>query len=78
MAAPFSDEELAYHAAGALAMAVSDGDVIEAALLVDAAWRSARDALEEDRTWRYVQRVARKLLGVHTLDEDDLRKLCSD
>jgi RNA polymerase sigma-70 factor, ECF subfamily len=65
-------------AAGALALATSDGDEVEAALLVDSAWRAARDALEEDRTWRHVQRVARKLLAVRTLDGDDLRRLSSD
>lgn len=64
-------------AAGALAMEASDGDSAEAALLVDAAWRSARDTLEDERTWRRVQDVAEKLLAVRTLDGDDLRRLCS-
>jgi hypothetical protein len=63
--------------AGALAIDASDGDSLEAALLVDAAWRSARAALEDDRTWRHVQRVASTLIAVHTLYGDDVRQLCS-
>jgi hypothetical protein len=36
--------------AGALALEAADGDRVEAALLVDAAWRAAREALEDSRT----------------------------
>jgi RNA polymerase sigma-70 factor (ECF subfamily) len=62
-------------AAGALALEASGGDSVEAALLVGAAWRSARDALEQDRVWGRVQRVASRLLAVRSLDVDDLRRL---
>jgi hypothetical protein len=56
-------------------MASSGGDSIEAALVMDAAWRRACEALEQERVWRDVQHVASKLLAVCSLTADDLRRL---
>jgi RNA polymerase sigma factor (sigma-70 family) len=63
--------------AGVIALRETGGDQVEAALLLERAWRDARALLESSGTWRKVERVAAALLEVGTMDGDDVRKLCA-
>jgi len=55
-------------AAAALARHLTDGDEVEAALLVDAALAAACERLLEPATWQRVQRVAAALLAAGQVD----------
>jgi RNA polymerase sigma factor (sigma-70 family) len=63
-------------AAAALARQTTGGDKRETALFVHAAWLQACELLNNERTWRRVERVATALLTRHAIDGDDVRRLC--
>lgn len=63
-------------AAAALARQHTEGDETETALFVHSAWLQACELLDNERTWRRVECVARALLTTHAIDGDDVRRLC--
>lgn len=65
------------NAAGAIALRETGGDQVEAALLLDHARRGARALLESSRIWHRVENVAAALLDVHTVDGDEVSRLCA-
>jgi RNA polymerase sigma-70 factor (ECF subfamily) len=62
-------------AAARVARDVTDGDDVEAALVVSGALAAARARLEDDRTWALVERVAEALTARRALDADEFRTL---
>jgi predicted DNA-binding protein (UPF0251 family) len=63
-------------AAAALARQATGDDMRETALFVHAAWLQTCELLNNERTWRRVERVATALLTGRAIDGDDVRRLC--
>ncbi len=63
-------------AAAALARQATEDDTRETALFVHAGWLQTCELLNNERTWRRVQRVAKALLTRRAIDGDDVRRLC--
>ena len=64
-------------AAGEIALRETEGDQVEAALLLEHARRGARALLESGQIWAHVERLAAVLQSAGSVDGDEVRRLCS-